>query len=311
MRLRRLAATFLAACAATGSAQAALLDRGGGLIYDDVLNVTWLQDANYARTIGYDADGLMSAGAARNFIHDALYTYGYYDSVRDVTYKDWRLPSISPRSGLTSAALPPNLSEYDSNHEPPPIDQVWQASPRFDGQADTGFNIRSQLSELAYMYYVNLGLLSQFNEDGSYVLDGNGLPTSSFGLGTNSTAPFINVQNGVYVTSAESFQLKWVWSSQRVLIGAEPCWSALLQAYTFCPVYRDESTWLHRVTEVYPLGVDFQSGYQGYQGTDEGYVWLLRDGDVAASPVPDPPLLTLMLTGLGLLGLRRRARKAD
>ena len=130
-------------------------------------------------------------------------------------------------------------------------------------------------------------------------------------MGTTSTAPFINVQNGVYVTSAESFQLKWVWSSQRVLIGAEPCWSALLQAYTFCPVYRDESTWLHRVTEVYPLGVDFQSGYQGYQGTDEGYVWLLRDGDVAASPVPDPPLLTLMLTGLGLLGLRRRASKAD
>lgn len=311
MKLRRLVATVLAACAATGSAQAALLDRGGGLIYDDVLNVTWLQDANYARTLGYDSDGLMGVGAARNFIHDALNTYGYYDSVRDVTYKDWRLPSISPMSGLTSVALPPNLSEYDRDHEPPPIEQIWQTSPRFDGKADTGFNIRSQLSELAYMYYVNLGLLSQFNQDGSYVLDSSGLPTSNFGLGTNSTLPFINVQNGAYVTSAESFYLRWVYSVQLVLIGTERCWSAQLQDYTYCPVYRDDSGWVDRVTDVYPLGFDFQSGYQGYQGTDEGYVWLLRDGDVAGSPVPDPPLLALMLTGLGVLGLTRRCRKVD
>jgi hypothetical protein len=39
---------------------AALWDRGGGLIYDDVLNITWLQDANYAKTSGYDADGRMT-----------------------------------------------------------------------------------------------------------------------------------------------------------------------------------------------------------------------------------------------------------
>lgn len=31
-----------------GVANATLYDRGGGLIYDDVLNITWLQDANYA-----------------------------------------------------------------------------------------------------------------------------------------------------------------------------------------------------------------------------------------------------------------------
>ena len=29
-----------------GVANATLWDRGAGLIYDDVLNVTWLQDAN-------------------------------------------------------------------------------------------------------------------------------------------------------------------------------------------------------------------------------------------------------------------------
>ena len=30
------------------NATAALYDRGNGLIYDDVLDITWLQDANYA-----------------------------------------------------------------------------------------------------------------------------------------------------------------------------------------------------------------------------------------------------------------------
>ena len=29
-----------------------LIDRGGGLIYDTELNITWLQDANYAFTSG-------------------------------------------------------------------------------------------------------------------------------------------------------------------------------------------------------------------------------------------------------------------
>lgn len=33
-----------------GSAQAQLFNRGGGLIYDSVQNVTWLADANYAKT---------------------------------------------------------------------------------------------------------------------------------------------------------------------------------------------------------------------------------------------------------------------
>ena len=31
-----------------GIANATLWDRGGGLLYDDVLNITWLQNANYA-----------------------------------------------------------------------------------------------------------------------------------------------------------------------------------------------------------------------------------------------------------------------
>lgn len=41
---------LLAGLSLAGAAQAALHDRGGGLIYDDAQNITWLQDANYAKT---------------------------------------------------------------------------------------------------------------------------------------------------------------------------------------------------------------------------------------------------------------------
>jgi hypothetical protein len=37
-----------------GTGNAPLWDRGGGLIYDTVLNVTWLQDVNYANNQSYD-----------------------------------------------------------------------------------------------------------------------------------------------------------------------------------------------------------------------------------------------------------------
>ncbi len=41
-------------------AQAVLIDRGTGMIYDTNLGITWLQDANYAQTSGYDGDGKMT-----------------------------------------------------------------------------------------------------------------------------------------------------------------------------------------------------------------------------------------------------------
>jgi hypothetical protein len=67
----------------SGAVQAALNDRGGGLIYDDVLDITWLADANYAQTSGYDSDGRMNFSAANSWA--AGLSYGGYD--------DWRLPT--------------------------------------------------------------------------------------------------------------------------------------------------------------------------------------------------------------------------
>jgi hypothetical protein len=78
-----LCATSVVPCIASAS----LVDRGGGLIYDTDLDITWLADANYAFTSGYDqqdfSDGLMTYAYAMAWA-DQL-TYG--------GFTDWRLPS--------------------------------------------------------------------------------------------------------------------------------------------------------------------------------------------------------------------------
>ncbi len=106
----------------TGSSNAALWDRGGGLIYDDVLNITWLQDADYGAGSIYDdgssiTDGRMSWANAVAWA-DHL---EYYDSVRDVNWTNWRLPAA-----------------YNRDNSGP----------------DEGY---VSGSEMGYMYYENLG----------------------------------------------------------------------------------------------------------------------------------------------------------
>jgi hypothetical protein len=72
----------------SGVGSAALIDRGGGMIYDSALDVTWLQDANYAMTSGYDADGNMTWDGAMAWA-SGLAVGGY---------NDWRLPTFDPNN---------------------------------------------------------------------------------------------------------------------------------------------------------------------------------------------------------------------
>lgn len=152
--------------------QAALHDRGGGLLYDDVLDVTWLQDANYAQTIGFDTDGRMNWVQATGWVSGL----SYFDSVRNVYWDDWRLPSVSP-----------------VNKE---FNYVWD----WTGNTDEGYNITSENSELSYMYYVNLGL------NGWYLPNGV-KQTSPFGVLNTTSAVWTgqadvglakNVQSYIY-----------------------------------------------------------------------------------------------------------------
>jgi len=77
----------LAALFMVSGAQAALIDRGGGLIYDDVQDITWLQDASYSMTNGDDLDGFMNWFGATAWAAGLVYTNA------GGTYSDWRLPT--------------------------------------------------------------------------------------------------------------------------------------------------------------------------------------------------------------------------
>jgi hypothetical protein len=88
------------------SAHAALFDRGGGMIYDDVLMITWLADADYAKTSGYDSDGIMNWAAA-NAWAGAL-VYGGFD--------DWRLPSTGTTPTCSGACTNSELGHMFYNN---------------------------------------------------------------------------------------------------------------------------------------------------------------------------------------------------
>jgi hypothetical protein len=118
-----------------GTSNAFLYDRGGGLIYDSDQNLTWLQDANYAKTSGYDSDGKMNWYNATAWADQLVYS----------GYDDWRLPTT--------------------------VDGPFVYG--YDGTTTAGCNITS--SEMGYMYYVNLGNLAYYATDGTPNQPGYGL----------------------------------------------------------------------------------------------------------------------------------------
>ena len=182
MKTRRGAVVIglMAGLAASGVAQAALWDRGGGLIYDDVLDVTWLQDASYAETSGYDVNGVMSWSRAMAWA-DQL-TYG--------GFSNWRLPTVNPING----------SAYDFNLS-------------YDGSTDYSYNISAPGtvyaggtgSELAYMYYNNLlGNEPAYNPDGSANPDWSLVVSPSFvDAATGETRAFQNLGSWFYWSGTE------------------------------------------------------------------------------------------------------------
>ncbi|TPQ29833.1 hypothetical protein C2U68_00570 [Methylomonas koyamae] len=150
---------------AAGSVQAQLFDRGGGLIYDSDLDVTWLADANYANTSGAYTPGKMSWQNAVAWVDGLTYA----DSVRGTTYDDWRLPTFQD---LGAAGC-----DYG-----------------YSG-TDCGFNVALTSSELAHLFYGDFG-----NKGFS---DSRGLPQPGYGLVDDPATPddeslFSNLQSFSY-----------------------------------------------------------------------------------------------------------------
>lgn len=117
-----------------GTSNAILWDRGDGMIYDDVLEITWLQNANLAATETFGVPGMYPHGymdwnTAQNWI--AAMNAANYKG-----YNDWRLPRT-----------------VDGPF-------VWG----YNGTTTAGYNITS--SEMGYMYYVNLDNLGYYDKNG-------------------------------------------------------------------------------------------------------------------------------------------------
>src|SRR5437762_11578439 len=66
-----------------------LIDGGFGLIYDTERDITWLQDMNYAKTIGRSADGQLTWPVAMAWVSSLNY--------RGI--RGWRLPTALNRDG--------------------------------------------------------------------------------------------------------------------------------------------------------------------------------------------------------------------
>lgn len=156
---------------AFNKADAALIDRGSGLLYDDVLNITWLQDTNYAKTSGYDVDGRLSSVDALNWATNL----NYFDSVRRVTYSDWRLPRNS-----------------SDGH---PFHYGWWFAIG-DDHPTTGPH-----SELSYMYYINLGLAGYQTNYGAWQ-DNFGIFGNNTFTGQTNIGLIKNLQAGEYFSYA-------------------------------------------------------------------------------------------------------------
>jgi len=104
----------------SGAAQAALVDRGGGMVYDTVQNITWLQNWN--------TNGLMNWTTANDWANNLV--HGGFD--------DWRLPTTN-----TTVS-----SNCDSNFNP---------GGGFPQQY-FGFNCTG--SEMGHMFYNEFGAIA-------------------------------------------------------------------------------------------------------------------------------------------------------
>ena len=263
-------------CFISLSSLAALINRGGGLINDTVLDATWMQDANLlfeppgeicppefggetCFPVG-GSTGAVTFEEAASFVE----TLTFYDEVRDVTYDDWRLPTMSPING---SAFQTNFTNDASSDE-------GYAETTTNG-TDGGWRDAGgkPVSELGHMFYVNLA------NQGSCTPN-NASPASCVaqpGSDTENYDVFLNLEK-------------------------DPS------------THFNNNYWTGTPTGAGKAGYqNFNSGFQGRGDTEASgnadylYVWALRDGDV--SPVPVPAAVWLFAGGLfGLIKMARRKK---
>ena len=208
MKKAMLAALVLATV--SGPAQATLFDRGGGLIYDDVLNITWLQDVKYALTIGHPPaltdlptlPGRMRFPNATDWVDNLT----YFDSARNVTWTNWRLPKINPAAHPPACFIPSGpcvVTQGASGGELAHLFYATLGNTTLSGAANTGPFIN--FDDIEY-YYGDL-----------YIP----FPNSAWDFGTNGV-------QGASDISGTGAQIAWAVMDGDVLLVPEPTTLAIL-----------------------------------------------------------------------------------
>jgi hypothetical protein len=133
--------------------------------YDTELDITWLADANYAQTSGWDpnGDGKLKRGEHQSFVRDL-------NNSTLLGFNDWRLPMMLDIGG--------DGCNYSN-----------------DG-TDCGYNVETSDSSDVYSEYASLfddtlGNVGRFDTAGNEFQPGWGL---------SNTGPFSNVQSSIYWT---------------------------------------------------------------------------------------------------------------
>lgn len=178
MKRRSVIMALLVLIALSGAAQATLIDRGGGLIYDDVLKITWLQNANLADTNAFGVSAVNTNGSFETW-DQAMAWIAAMNVANYLGYSDWRLPVTAPVNGGAF------------NYE-------WS----YAGDTDYAYNIGAPGTiyasftgnELAYMFFNNLANKADYSPSGAYQPDG----------GLTKTGPFQNLKPEFYWTGTVS-----------------------------------------------------------------------------------------------------------